>query len=106
MAEEFLGGLLASGTTSALVFGSHFASAMDELFPLRRYVGHDIGVALGFDVGAGTGLFLPKEALQAYIVQRMLGQDGMNLTPVHLLYLATRAGARALGLDDRAATSR
>jgi guanine deaminase len=52
-------------------------------------------------VGAGTGLFLPKEALQAYFVQRLLGPDGMNLTPVHLLYLATRAGARALGLDDR-----
>jgi guanine deaminase len=71
------------------------------LFPLRRHVEHGIGVALGSDVGAGTGLFLPKEALQAYFVQRMLGPDGMSLTPVHLLYLATRAGARALGLDDR-----
>ena len=27
--------------------------------------------------------------------------DGLSLTPVHLLYLATRAGAQALGLDDR-----
>ena len=32
MAGEFLDGLVASGTTSALVFGSHFAPAMDELF--------------------------------------------------------------------------
>ena len=32
VASEFLDGLLASGTTSALVFGSHFAAAMDELF--------------------------------------------------------------------------
>jgi guanine deaminase len=71
------------------------------LFPLRRHVEHGTGIALGSDVGAGAGLFLPKEALQAYFVQQVLGPGGMNLTPVHLLYLATRAGARALGLDDR-----
>jgi guanine deaminase len=71
------------------------------LFPLRRHVEHGVGVALGSDVGAGTGLFLPKEALQAYFIQQILGPDGLNLTPVHLLYLATRAGAQALGLDDR-----
>ena len=71
------------------------------LFPMRRHVEHGVGLALGSDVGAGAGLFLPKEALQAYFIQQMLGAGGMNLTPVHLLYLATRAGARALGLDDR-----
>jgi guanine deaminase len=71
------------------------------LFPLRRHAEHGVHVALGSDVGAGSGLFLPKEALQAYFIQQMLGQGGMNLTPVHLLYLATRAGARALSLDDR-----
>ncbi len=32
VAGEFIDGLVASGTTSALVFGSHFAPAMDELF--------------------------------------------------------------------------
>jgi len=71
------------------------------LFPLRRHVEHGVGIALGSDVGAGAGLFMPKEALQAYFIQHLLGPGGMNLTPVHLLYLATRAGARALGLDDR-----
>ncbi len=71
------------------------------LFPLRRHVEHGVGIALGSDVGAGAGLFIPKEALQAYFIQQLLGPDGLNLTPVHLLYLATRAGARALGLDDR-----
>jgi guanine deaminase len=71
------------------------------LFPLRRHAEHGVGIALGSDVGAGAGLFLPKEALQAYFIQQLLGPGGMNLTPVHLLYLATRAGARALGLDDR-----
>src|SRR6516164_3420326 len=71
------------------------------LFPLRRHVEHGIHVALGSDVGAGAGLFLPKEALQAYFIQQLLGPDGLSLTPAHLLYLATRAGAQALGLDDR-----
>jgi guanine deaminase len=72
------------------------------LFPLRRHLEHGVGLALGSDVGAGAGLFLPKEALQAYFIQQLLGPRGTSLTPVHLLYLATRAGARALGLDDRA----
>ena len=71
------------------------------LFPLRRHVEHGIHVALGSDVGAGAGLFLPKEALQAYFIQQLLGDAGLALTPAHLLYLATRAGAQALGLDDR-----
>jgi guanine deaminase len=71
------------------------------LFPLRRHIEHGVRVALGSDVGAGAGLFLPKEALQAYFIQQLLGPDGLPLTPAHLLYLATRAGARALGLDDR-----
>jgi guanine deaminase len=71
------------------------------LFPLRRHVAHGVRLALGSDVGAGAGLFLPKEALQAYFIQQLLGADGLALTPVHLLYLATRAGAQALGLHDR-----
>ena len=71
------------------------------LFPLHRHVEHGVHVALGTDVGAGSGLFLPKEALQAYFIQQLLGPAGLSLTPVHLLYLATRAGARTLGLEDR-----
>jgi guanine deaminase len=71
------------------------------LFPLRNHVEHGVTVALGSDVGAGTGLFVGKEALQAYFMQQLLGVHGLPLTPVHLLYLATGAGARALGLSDR-----
>lgn len=71
------------------------------LFPLRRHVEHGVTVALGSDVGAGTGLFVGKEALQAYFMQQVLGAGGLPLSPVHLLYLATSAGARALGLADR-----
>lgn len=69
-------------------------------FPLRRHVEHGVRVALGSDVGAGTGLSLLKEGLQAYFVQQLLGEAGLPLTSAHLLYLATRAGAEALGLGD------
>ena len=57
-------------------------------------------MALGSDVGAGTGLSLFKEGLQAYFMQSLLGSEGLPLTPAHLLHLATRAGALALGLGD------
>jgi len=56
--------------------------------------------ALGCDVGAGTGFSLVKEGLQAYFAQQLLGPAGLPLKPVHLLHLATRAGAEALGLGD------
>ncbi len=42
-----------------------------------------------------------KEALQAYLLQR-IAPDGMLLHASHMLYLATLAGAEALGLDDEA----
>ena len=69
------------------------------LFPLRRHVEHGVRVALGSDVGAGTGFSLLKEGLQASFMQALLGAEGVTLTPAHLLFLATRAGALALGLD-------
>jgi guanine deaminase len=68
-------------------------------FPLRRHLQAGVRIALGTDVGGGTGFSLFKEALQAYMLQR-LAQEGFLLEPAHLLYLATRAGAEALGLDD------
>ena len=71
------------------------------LFPLRRHVDHGVRVALGSDVGAGTGFSILKEGLQAYFMQSLLGADGLPLTSTHLLHLATRAGALALGLGDR-----
>ncbi|HKC27471.1 MAG TPA: guanine deaminase [Jatrophihabitans sp.] len=71
------------------------------LFALERHLRHGVTVALGSDVGAGTGLSLFKEGLQASFVQRLRGADSVPLTPVHLLYLATAAGARALGLQDQ-----
>ncbi len=70
------------------------------LFPLARHVDHGVGVALGSDVGAGTGPSLFKEALQAYFAQQLLGAQGVALTAAHLLHLATAAGASALGLRE------
>jgi guanine deaminase len=70
------------------------------LFPLRRHVEHGVRVALGSDVGAGTGFSLLKEGLQACFMQSLLGREGLPLTSTHLLHLATRAGAMALGLSD------
>jgi guanine deaminase len=71
------------------------------LFPLRRHVEAGVPVALGSDVGAGTGFSVFKEGLQAYFMQRLLEADGHPLTPTQLLYLATRAGAKAIGLQDQ-----
>ncbi|MGI8522097.1 MAG: guanine deaminase [Nocardioides sp.] len=70
------------------------------LFPLRQHLDHGVRVALGTDVGAGTGFSMFKEGLQAYFHQQLLGSAGVALTSVHLLHLATSAGADALGLAD------
>ena len=70
------------------------------LFPLGRHVHHGVRVALGSDVGAGTGFSMFKEGLQAYLGQRLLGDAGYPLTPAHLLHLSTTAGAAVLGLAD------
>ena len=69
------------------------------LFPMRRHLAAGVRFALGTDVGAGTGFGMLKEALQCYLAQRLL-PDGLALTPAHLLYLATRAGAEALGAEE------
>jgi guanine deaminase len=76
--------------TSNLTLGS-------GLFPLRAHLDAGVRVALGSDVGAGTGLSLFKEGLQAYFVQQALADGGVRLTSAHLLHLCTVAGASALG---------
>jgi guanine deaminase len=73
-------------------------------FPMRAHVEAGVRVGLGTDVGAGTGLSLFKEGLQAYFVQRCLGEAGLPLTAAHLLHLATAAGASALGLASTVGT--
>ncbi|MFC4454455.1 guanine deaminase [Deinococcus sonorensis] len=71
------------------------------LFPLRRHLEAGVPVALGTDVGGGTGFSLFKEGLQALFMQQLTPpEQRAALTPAHLLYLATLAGAQALGLQD------
>jgi guanine deaminase len=70
------------------------------MFPLGAHLAFGVRVALGSDVGAGTGFSLFKEGLQAYFTQQLLGREGHRLTAGHLLHLATAAGADALGLAD------
>ena len=67
------------------------------IFPMARHVAHGVRFGMGTDVGAGTGLSMLKEGLVAYHVQ-MIRDQGHMLGPAHLLYLATAAGAEALGL--------
>ncbi len=92
--------VLASRGTAVAHCPSSNAALGSGLFPLARHVAAGVPVALGSDVGAGTGFSLLKEGLQAYFAQRMLGVEGLPLAPAHLLHLATRAGALALGLDQ------
>ena len=69
------------------------------IFPMVRHRAHGVRIALGTDVGAGTGLSLLNEALTAYQMQ-VVQPGGESLSPAHLLHLATNAGAAALGLGE------
>jgi guanine deaminase len=69
------------------------------IFPMRRHVEAGVRFALGTDVAGGTGFGMLKEGLQAYLCQRLLGDDGWKLAPGQVLYLGTRAGAEALGQE-------
>ena len=69
------------------------------IFPMRRHLEARVHFALGTDVGGGTGFGMMKEALLAYLLQRV-APDPLTLSPAQMLYLATRAGAEALALDE------
>jgi guanine deaminase len=90
--------LASSGATVAHCPCSN-AALGSGLFPLQRHLNAGVRCALGTDVGGGIGFGLLKEGLQAYLLQR-IAPDGMLLDASHLLYLATLAGAEALGLGD------
>ncbi len=69
------------------------------IFPLRRHVDAQVRFALGTDIGGGTGFGILKEALQAYLMQRV-APESMVLSPAQMLFLATRAGAEALSMES------
>jgi guanine deaminase len=90
---------LAAGGTAVSHCPCSNAALGSGLFGLKRHVDAGVRVALGTDVGGGTGFGILKEALQAYLLQR-IATDGALLDAAQMLYLATRAGAEALGLEE------
>jgi len=90
---------LATTRTSIAHCPGSNAALGNGVFPLRRHVDAGVHVALGTDVGGGTGFGMLKEGLQAHLMQRV-STDGMTLDPARLCYLVTKAGAEAVGLDD------
>jgi guanine deaminase len=90
--------LAASGAAVAHCPSSN-AALGSGLFPLRRHIAAGVHCALATDVGGGTGFGMLKEGLQAYLLQRIT-PNGMLLDAGYLLYLATLAGAEALGLGE------
>jgi guanine deaminase len=90
---------LAAARTAVAHCPSSNAFLASGIFPMTRHLEHGVRFGMGTDVGAGTGLSLLKEGLVAYHVQ-MVREQGHMLEPAQLLYLATAAGARALGLGE------
>jgi guanine deaminase len=90
---------LAASRTAVAHCPSSNAFLASGIFPMARHVAAGVRFGMGTDVGAGTGLSMLKEGLVAYHVQ-MVRDEGHMLGPAHLLWLATAAGASALGLSD------
>ena len=90
---------LAAADASIAHCPSSNAFLASGIFPMKRHCAAGVRFGLGTDVGAGTGLSLFKEGLMAYHVQ-MVREGGELIGPAHLLWLATMAGADALGLAD------
>ena len=91
---------LAASDTSIAHCPSSNAALGNGIFPLRRHMEAGVRVALGTDVGGGTGFGMLKEGLQAHLMQRVAEPAGLNLDPARLCYLVTKAGAEAVGLGD------
>ncbi len=91
---------LATSRTSIAHCPCSNASLGSGVMPMKRHLDHGVPLALGTDVGGGTGFGMMKEALQAYLQQRVAAEP-FTLTPAQMLYLATRAGAEALGLGNQ-----
>jgi guanine deaminase len=90
---------LAATRTSVAHCPSSNAALGSGIFPLRRHLDAGVACSLGTDVGGGTGFGMLKEGLQAYLMQRV-APDAVSLDAARLCYLATLAGAEAVGLGD------
>ena len=99
VSERELGSMAAHRCTAAHCPCSN-SSLGSGFFPLGRHLAAGVHVSLGTDVGGGTGFGMLKEGLQAYFMQQLM-PGGMPLSPAHLLYLCTLAGAEALDLQHQ-----
>ena len=90
---------LAAGGTAVAHCPCSNAALGSGLFAMKRHVRAGVRVALGTDVGGGIGFGILKEAMQAYLLQRV-APEGALLDAAQMLYLSTRAGAEALGLEE------
>jgi guanine deaminase len=77
--------------TSNLFIGS-------GLYNLRYALDAGNRVSLGTDVGGGTSYSMLRTLGEAYKVQQL---QGVSLSPVYALYLATLGGAKALSFEDK-----
>lgn len=68
------------------------------LFPMLRHRRAGVQVGLGSDVGAGASFSILAETRAAYQAQRLLRAEGYLLTAGELLYMATGAGAKLMGI--------
>ena len=82
VAGEFLDGLLACGTTSAMVFGSHFPGAMEELFAGAEQRGLNIttGLVLSDRILRSDLLSSPETGLaeSSKLIERWHGRDRLR----------------------------
>ncbi len=90
---------LAASRTSIAHCPSSNAALGSGIFPMQSHLGAGVHFALGTDIGAGTTFSVMRTALDAYSMQRIAAEP-IVLSPAQMLYLATRAGAEALELQD------
>ena len=108
VAEEFLDGLLHSGTTSALVFGSHFAAAMDRLVRRRARAWAERHVRAGRqrpDPARGPAdRHRTRARSEGARADRALARQGAAAVRRHAALLAVDVGCaagRVRGVDGR-----
>ncbi len=90
--------LLAKAGAAAVFCPTSNLFLASGLFDYDKTHAQNVVIALGTDVGGGTSFSMIRTLCEAYKVAHL---TGTALPPARLLYLATLAGAQALGVADR-----